>query len=132
MKTRRGNDHPVGRIGMKISRQPNAADGDRSFQGRKRDTRQRQRTTDPSANVITKRDTPLLHQHGDLPRRDRRNQDAAMPRHIIDDVPGRLLGPVAQCWPRIRKGGANAPPPLISNAAQINGCPCRPRFRDIP
>ena len=78
------DDKAVGRIGVKGARQAHAVDRDRGFDGRQKNARQSQRIVDPRPDLAPEPEPALLHQHGDFPRRDRRNRGAICPHGFYD------------------------------------------------
>lgn len=84
----RGDDEAVGGVGMKRTWQSNAIYGDGRLNRCEVKPRQSQRTIDPSPDIIAERQTSFLHKHRDFPRRNRRNQNPAFLRYLINDAPG--------------------------------------------
>ena len=86
----RGNNQPIGRIGMKFAGQTHTVDRNHGFDGYQMNSRQGQCDIDPEPDVMTKPQPPLLHEQGDFPGRDRRNRNPVCLGCLFYEGPRRL------------------------------------------
>ena len=81
------NDQPVRGVGMKGARQPCAIQGNPGFNWQEPHTRGSERGIEPFGHLSRQAQTPLFHQQGNFPRRNRQDTHFVILPGIDNDAP---------------------------------------------